>query len=181
MTSWPKYLTVGTHFIKSNLQCLSLNDFSQETWLCHIMNRKLYSRKRRKKKLTGSVGITPPLKPASGCQKWNKEEIGKRKPLFTQRWVCSLCLAAHDAFNSLYSYSKCWHCGLYFWQSGTCVCSLFFSCPCPFGIVVIHHELHCAEVCQRKSSDTVQFWCQPSPWLALASHGTEMSLLYFKL
>lgn len=60
-------------------------------------------------------------------------------------------------------------------------CADFFSCPCLFGIVVIRCELHCAEVCQGQSSDTVQFWCQPSPGLALSSHGRVVSLLYFKL
>lgn len=52
------------------------------------------------------------------------KQRGNRKPLFTlfspqERWVWNRCLAARDVFHRLYSYSKCWHCGLYFWLSGT--------------------------------------------------------------
>lgn len=110
--------------IKPSLQCLSLNDFSQEKWLCHIKNRKLYSRKKGEKETDRSAGIMPPLKTYVWVSKMKQR--GNRKPLFTQfilqeSWVWNPCLAARDAFHRLYSYSECWHCGLYFWLSGTCV------------------------------------------------------------
>lgn len=52
-----------------------------------------------------------------------------------------------------YSYSKCWHCGLYFWQSGTCVCILFFL-PMPFWYC---SDLPWTSLC-RSVSETIKWY-----------------------
>lgn len=186
---WPKCLnTRNTHLeiqkiIKRSLQCLSLNDFSQEKWLCHIKNRKLHSRKKGKRKLTGVLASCLLLKPTSGCQKWNKEETGKRKPLFTlflspRKVGLQSVLAGTWFFSSTVQRKQMltlWALFLSKWNLCQ-ACADFFLAHLVLWWFAMNFGVH-----QEQSSDTVQFWCQLSPGLALPSHGTVVSLLYFEL